>query len=203
MTAQVIVFAKAPRPGHCKTRLGATLGLEAAAGLYARLLYDYLSDLLSAGWREIEVELSVPPEDMAFFEAAYPDLLVREQQGVDLGQRMYQALQRSLDAGFDRAALTGSDIPFLSTEHVLAALEQLTHSDVVLGPAADGGYYLVGMRAPGADLFRGISWSTSAVLEQTVARARDLGLSLSLLLELADLDDMADYERWRARLLAE
>ena len=203
MTAQVIVFAKAPRPGHCKTRLGATLGLEAAAGLYARLLYDYLSDLLSAGWREIEVELAVPPEDMTFFEAAYPDLLVREQQGVDLGQRMYQALQRSLDAGCDRAALTGSDIPFLSTEHVLAALEQLTHSDVVLGPAADGGYYLVGMRAPGADLFRGISWSTSAVLEQTVARARDLGLSLSLLPELADLDDMADYERWRARLLAE
>jgi len=203
LTAQVIVFAKAPRPGHCKTRLGATLGLEAAAGLYARLLYDYLSHLLSAGWREIEVELSVPPEDMAFFEAAYPDLLVREQQGADLGQRMYQAVQRSLDAGCDRAVLTGSDIPFLRTEHVLAALEQLTHSDVVLGPAADGGYYLVGMRAPGADLFGGISWSTSAVLKQTVARARDLGLSLSLSPELADLDDIAEYELWRARLVAE
>jgi len=201
VTSRVIVFAKAPRPGHCKTRLGATLGFEAAAGLYARLLNGYLADLRAHRWQDTELELAVPPEDLSFFRGVYPDWRLSEQQGADLGRRMYGAMRRALDGGCDRVALSGSDIPFLRAEHVSSGLERLGHSDVVLGPAVDGGYYIVGMRAPGADLFGGITWSTSTVLEQTMARVREQGLSLSLLPELTDLDDMADYREWRDRLI--
>ena len=202
MRRQLIVYAKSPLPGHAKSRLGEAIGLDAAAGVYARLLYAYLLDLLHADLEETEVVLSVAaPEDVAYFADAFPELTVRPQVAGDLGQRMEASFERAFDAGAEWVVLTGSDIPGLEYRSVVAAFAALLEDPLVIGPAADGGYYLLGMRAPGADLFTDVAWSTERVLDQTLARAAAQGLDVATLPLRVDLDTEADFVWWQDRLL--
>jgi uncharacterized protein len=197
----LIVYAKRPLPGYAKTRLAAGIGAEEAAGVYARLLYGYLLDLLHAGLDDVCIELAVAaPEDVPFFAAAFPELLVRPQVTGDLGARLSASFARAFAAGAERVVLTGSDIPKLDSRVVRAAFAALENTPAVIGPAHDGGYYLLGLRAPGAPVFDGIAWSTGAVLAQTEALIRAAGLTLSYLPALADLDTVEDYRVWRAVL---
>jgi hypothetical protein len=200
----LIVYAKRPLPGHAKTRLGAAIGPAAAAGVYARLLYAYLLDLLEADLGETDVVLSVAePEDVPFFEPAFPELTVRPQVAGDLGQRMAASFEQAFATGAERVVLTGSDIPGLEHWSVAAAFAELVEAPVVIGPAADGGYYLLGMRAPGADLFTGVAWSTEAVLDQTLDRAAAHRLDVAYLPQRVDLDTGADFVWWKDRLLGQ
>jgi hypothetical protein len=200
----LIVYAKRPLPGHAKTRLGAAIGPAAAAGVYARLLYAYLLDLLEADLGETDVVLSVAePEDVPFFEQAFPELTVRPQVAGDLGQRMAASFEQAFATGAERVVLTGSDIPGLEHWSVAAAFAELVEAPVVIGPAADGGYYLLGMRAPGADLFTGVAWSTEDVLDQTLDRAAAHGLDVAYLPQRVDLDTGADFVWWKDRLLGQ
>lgn len=195
----LIIYAKRPLPGYAKTRLGADLGAEPAAGVYARLLYCYLADVLRAELAA-HIELTVAaPEDVAFFAAAFPEFVVRPQVAGDLGARMGASFRRAFEAGAARVVLTGSDLPGLGAARVRAAFAALAQAAAVVGPAEDGGYGLIGMRAPGVDLFQGIAWSTDAVLAQTEALARAQGVTLARLPPLADLDTLAEYEAWRER----
>ena len=197
MKQHLIVYAKRPLPGYAKTRLAACIGAEEAAGVYARLLYGYLLDLLRAGLVETCVELAVAaPEDAPFFTEAFPELLVRPQVAGDLGARMAASFARAFAAGAERVVLTGSDIPDLDGGIVRAAFAMLENSPVVIGPSHDGGYYLLGLRAPGAPVFDGIAWSTGAVLAQTEALACAADLPLAYLPILADLDTVEDYRAW-------
>ena len=198
MKRHLTVYAKRPLPGYAKTRLGAAIGPECAAGVYARLLYDYLLDLIS---RDLgaTIELSVAsPADVPFFAAAFPELLVRPQIEGDLGQRMTASFEQAFSMGAERAVLTGSDIPGLDGELIRAAFAALETAAVALGPAADGGYYLIGMRAPGARLFESIAWSTERVLAQTVALAQAQGLSVAYLPQQSDMDVYDDLLRWQS-----
>jgi hypothetical protein len=198
MRRRLIIYAKRPLAGYAKTRLAADLGAEAAAGVYARLLYTYLLDVARADLDDTEVALSVAaPDDVAFFTAAFPAFNVRPQVNGDLGTRMYASFRRAFDAGAEHGVLTGSDIPGLSAAQVRRAFAALEDNDAVIGPAADGGYYLLGMRAPGADLFSDVTWSTGGVLAQTEARAEALGLSMARLPTLTDIDTIDDYRAWR------
>lgn len=95
--------------------------------------------------------------------------------------------------------VTASDVPALRRSHVRQAFVTLERTQVVLGPSADGGYYLLGMRSPGWDLLREVSWSTSQVLAQTEALARGLGLTLARLCSCLDIDNGTDYARWRQK----
>lgn len=202
MRRQLIVYAKRPLPGYAKTRLGASIGPTAAAGVYARLLYDYLLNLLRVDLDGTEVVLSAATaEDVPFFAQAFPELTVGAQVAGDLGQRMAASFERAFAAGVERVVLTGSDIPGLEYHTVAAAFAELVEAPVVIGPAADGGYYLLGMRAPGADLFTGVEWSTERVLEQTVARATAQKLDVAYLPQRVDLDTEADFAWWQDRLL--
>jgi hypothetical protein len=202
MQRQLIVYAKSPLPGHAKTRLGAAIGPAAAAGVYARLLYAYLLDLLRSDLIETDIVLSVAaPEDVPFFEQAFPELTIRPQVAGDLGQRMAASFERAFAAGAERVVLTGSDVPGLEHWTVVAAFAELVEVPVVVGPAADGGYYLLGMRAPGADLFTGVAWSTERVLDQTLERAAAQGLEVATLPQRVDLDNEADFVWWQDRLL--
>jgi rSAM/selenodomain-associated transferase 1 len=194
----LVVYAKRPLPGYAKTRLGAAIGAEQAAGVYARLFYSYLFDLLRADLENTRIELSVAsPSDAPFFAKAFPELGVRPQIAGDLGQRMAASFAQAFAEGAEAVVLTGSDIPDLDSRLVCTAFEALTVTQVVIGPARDGGYYLIGMRAPGAALFDGVEWSTERVLAQTEALARSQGLKMAYLPALDDMDDGEAFERWR------
>lgn len=202
MRRELIVYAKRPLPGYVKTRLGASIGPAAAAGIYARLLYSYLLDLLRGDLGEIRLVLSVAtPEDVPFFADAFPELTVRSQAAGDLGQRMAASFGRAFAAGAEQVVLTGSDVPDLGHEAVAGAFAALNEAPLVIGPAVDGGYYLLGMRAPGADLFTKVAWSTERVLDQTAALAAAQGLDVAYLLQRADLDTEADWARWKEQLI--
>jgi len=201
----LIVYAKRPLPGYAKTRLGAGIGDEQAAGVYARLLYAYLLDLSRADLAGISVdtvELSVAsPADVLFFSDAFPEFLVHSQVAGDLGRRMAASFEQAFAAGAEAVVLTGSDIPGLNSQIVRAAFDALDALPVVIGPSSDGGYYLIGMRAPGAPLFEGIEWSSERVLAQTEALAETHGLVVARLSEQHDVDTVEDLVRWRREAL--
>lgn len=195
---RLIVYAKRPLANYAKTRLGSVIGEQQAAGVYARLLYTHLLELLSANLSDISIELSVTSvADVAFFADAFPELTVRPQIEGDLGRRMAASFERAFAEGAESVVLTGSDIPGLDSRIVLTAFDALETTPVVIGPAEDGGYYLIGMRAPGASLFDGIEWSSERVLTQTEALAQAQGLKITYLPELSDVDTVEDFCRWR------
>jgi hypothetical protein len=216
MTALLIIFAKEPRPGHVKTRLSPFLSPEAAAQLY----HNFLLDILEEMDRVQEVRLALafsPPEAQDFFQAlASPGMDIFSQEGSDLGERMARACAWGFGAGYNPVLLRGSDTPDLPAAVVSEAREVLAagHSQVVLGPATDGGYYLVGLTRPQPNLFQGPSWSSSTVLKSTLKVARQQNLTVHLLPTWSDIDTFADLVMflnrarpapqpgWRSRLKA-
>jgi rSAM/selenodomain-associated transferase 1 len=177
-----------------KTRLARAIGAEAAAALYTALVRD-LRDRLADAPFAVRWAVAEPDHGFAARFALDP-ATVFPQRGDDLGARLADALGRMLDAGFARCAIVGSDVPQLGRDVVERAFVALRAADVVLGPAADGGYYLV---ATGArhELFVGIAWSTSAVLAETLARADELGLRTAQLETLLDVDEERDLDALR------
>ncbi len=142
------------------------------------------------------------PDDCAYFESAFPEFVVRPQAPGDLGIRMARSFDRAYEEGADTVVLVGSDIPGLTVAIIRNAFAVLRTAPAdgvipgVIGPAADGGYYLIGMQAPGAPLFDDIAWSTSEVLVQTETLAQAYHISLVRLPELTDMDVVEDYRVW-------
>ncbi len=186
------VFVRYPRPGSVKTRLAAALGAEAAAQLY-RLLAERVLEATTPHDREYERLVFYDPKEAGEAMRAWlPAGRLRHQAAGDLGARLADAFARSFARGASRVAIVGSDVPSLTRGHVRAAFDALERSDVVLGPAHDGGYYLVALREPQPRLFAGVAWSTPGVLAQTQARAASLGLGVEHLAVLRDLDTLED-----------
>lgn len=201
MKRHLIVYAKRPRPGYAKTRLGAAIGMEQAAGVYARLLYACLLDLVHADLADTCIELSLgSPTDVPFFVDAFPELAVGAQVEGDLGQRLAASFGQAFAAGAEAVVVTTSDTPGLDGRLVDAAFRALEGAPVVIGPAADGGYYLIGMRAPGAPLFEGVAWGSERVLAQTRALAGAQGLVVASLPERFDVDTLEELERWQQQM---
>ena len=174
----VVVFAREPVPGGVKTRLAASVGDAAALAFYRAFLEDLLAELQRGTW-SLRVAVAGDPER---FAATF---------GLD------PAICLSLGAGsWDRCLLVGSDMPQLAVKDLALADAALAmgEADVVLGPALDGGYYLVGMARP-HPIFSGVSWSTAGVLRQTRELARQLGLRTKLLAEAFDVDTAEDLQR--------
>jgi rSAM/selenodomain-associated transferase 1 len=187
----LIVFLKPPRPGLVKTRLAAELGPDAAAELY-RLLADETLRRTSPGPGDYERLLFFTPENARSELERWHAGVWIAQRGSSLGERLEAAFDDAFRRRARRVAIVGSDIPGLSREHVSDALHALDDHDVVIGPAHDGGYYLVALAAPAPPLFRGIPWSTRSVLTATVERAATLGLGVRLLEALPDVDTLED-----------
>jgi rSAM/selenodomain-associated transferase 1 len=194
MTTLLIIFAKEPRPGRVKTRLSPPLSPEEAAHLY----HGFLQDILEEMARLPEMRLAVaftPPEARVFFaRLAPPGTDLFPQEGTDLGERMARAFTRGFAAGFGPILLRGGDVPDLPAAVVSEAQEVLAtgQAQVVLGPAHDGGYYLVGLNAPQPRLFQGPVWSSRTVLTDTLRLARELALKVHLLPGWPDIDTYAD-----------
>lgn len=187
------VFVKAPAPGRVKTRLAAEVGVDSAAEIYRRLGRRVVATCAGSG--HDTVVWFAPAEARRAVRAWLRGLRVaafEAQVAGGLGARLAAAFQRHFDEGARRVIVIGSDCPGVDAGLVSRALAALDEHDLVLGPAHDGGYYLIGLRAPVRQLFRSIAWSTKAVLGQTFARARQLGLSAVLLPRLRDVDTASD-----------
>lgn len=196
----LVVFARCPEPGRVKTRLARDVGDEAAAALYAAFVADLRARFAAAPFA---VRWAVAPPDAGFAARfAMPDGETFPQQGDDLGARMHTAFARVRGEGFARCVLIGSDMPQLALATVERAFASLDGADLVLGPACDGGYFLIAARAP-LDVFGDIAWGTDGVLSATRARAADLGLTVALLDEDFDVDDAVDLQRLEALLADE
>lgn len=199
---RLVIMVRQPRPGTAKTRLASAVGAAQAAGVYARLLYDLLLRVARAGPRSYRVTVAVASkDDVPYFSVAFPEFEVVAQAEGCLGTRLRSAFERSFAAGASEVVVAGSDVAGLDAALVATAFAMLESSPLVLGPAADGGYYLVGQQPPGADLFSDVDWGTSRVLEQTLAHAGRVGVPAKLLPELEDIDTIDDLSRWRATLL--
>jgi uncharacterized protein len=196
----LLLFTKPAREGRVKTRLIGDLTPAQAAALHTAFLEDLL-DRLRAGLREdIELRLAwaLDPEE-AVPSGPLPGV---RQEGSDLGERLYRALSgAAAEAGAVMAL--GSDHPTLPLEMVHRAFERVeSGADVALGPAEDGGYYLIALRAGAVAprLFEGIAWSTGQVLAATLDRCRELGLAVELLPQAPDVDTPEDLRRLAARM---
>lgn len=193
---RIQVFARAPEPGTTKTRLIPVLGPEGAAALHARLVHHSLA--VAAASRVGAVELWCDPHaDHPFFRDCRERhrVALRDQGAGDLGARMERALSHALGEGA-LPILIGSDCPGYAPDFLEEARARLaTGVGIVLGPAEDGGYLLIGARKVSGSLFAGIPWGSATVLDETRKRLRSLGWTWEELAPLWDLDRPEDHAR--------
>ena len=198
---RIIVFAKAPAPGRVKTRLCPPLSPKQAAALYAAFVKDTLEAAGKTG--EAEVTVAYDPGDapprLDWLGLPTPPRVFL-QQGGTLGERLAHAFDHAFSDGAAKVVVIGSDSPHLEPGTLRTAFQLLNQKDVALGPAEDGGYYLVGLRQPNASIFKGILWSSASVFSETAMRIKAAGLSLGLLPPLTDVDTAADFARLRQQL---
>jgi len=199
----LIVMARYPEVGATKTRLARMIGDEEAARLYCAFLTDLARKFARQPY---DLHWAFTPNGVdyyAFMTTLAPSLVQHmrsfPQQGAELGARLHHAFQWTYERGYQRTIVISSDSPHISRDTVARAREALDEADVVLGPAHDGGYYLIAMRRP-HDVFRGIPMSTSRVMQMTVDLAQRQSLKVDTLETLFDVDEWPDLVRL-ARLL--
>ncbi len=188
MTA-VLLFAKAPRPGSVKTRLAEAVGADAAAAAYravgARVARQVAARHALTVWYH-------PPDALNEMRDWLGAHAFEAQQGADLGERMARAMERHFARGDRPVIAIGADAPGVTAATIDAAVVALANADVVVGPAMDGGYYLLGLKRPVPALFRDIPWGASNVLQLTEGRSRADDLRVARLGLLRDLDTAED-----------
>ena len=191
---RLVILLKAPLPGFVKTRLAAVLGVDAATAAYRVLAENLFRNLGD----HPDVELRYAPDDAAAELRAWqrPRWKLAPQGEGDLGERLNRTFVDHFSHGARKVVAIGADCPEVTRDDVEAAFAALDAADVVLGPASDGGYWLIGLRASRPWLFRGIRWSTASVLAETVAKAADSGLSVARLRVLSDVDTVEDWREW-------
>ncbi|HWF59737.1 MAG TPA: TIGR04282 family arsenosugar biosynthesis glycosyltransferase [Nitrospira sp.] len=199
LSTALVVFAKAPIPGQVKTRLCPPLTPDEAATLHGSFVLDTLEGTKFAAAKlklPLDRYLACAPATHVFFK------IMEERQGVtlidqvgdDLGARMNQAFRTLFAQGYRQVLLMGTDVPTLPLDHLKRALASLENHDLVLGPAFDGGYYLIGLKRTAPELFADIPWSTDQVLRLTQEKAAGIGLKASLIQPWRDVDTLADLE---------
>lgn len=193
MTTAVGVMARAPSSGG-KSRLAPHLSSSRLAALREALLADTLTAL--ADLADVTIFFTPDDAEQEIAALAAPAMRLVPQGRGDLGIRMLHALRVLLSAAPDGAVLVGSDIPLLTADHVREAADTLqVRGGVVLGPADDGGYYLIGMREPHAALFERIAWGTESVLTDTLRAAERAGVEARLVGTACDVDTIDDLRR--------
>ncbi len=182
----LIIFARKPELGYVKTRLAAQIGAAAALTIYEKLLI-HTRDVAEQCKCDTYVFLSELVEN-----DFWKDFALEQQSAGDLGEKMYAAFHHLIDRGYKRIVIIGSDCPELQPAHVTQAFAALRERDIVLGPAKDGGYYLLGMHKLHHALFIGREWSTPTIFAETIHTIDRLALTYSLLPMLTDVDEKKD-----------
>jgi len=195
----IAVMAKAPRAGHVKTRLVPPLTREEAAELYRCLLLDKILQVGTLSGVDLYLAYT-PPEARAQMASLVPqDFTLIAQAGADLGDRLHHLSAILLERGHPGVIIIDSDTPTLPSTYLLDALDRLQsrNTDLVLGPAEDGGYYLIGLKRPCRSLFDSIPWSGPSVLTETLRRASAQRLEVATLPPWFDVDTPNDLARLR------
>ena len=187
----LIIFVKNPIPGKTKTRLAATVGNDLALKMYG-ILTRWTAD--QAGKLQgVTVYVYYSNQTVENDEWSGQNFEKRVQQGADLGARMEGAITQVFNEGHKKVIIIGTDCPGVTTGYIREAFASLEKADVVLGPALDGGYTLLGMKNGPAQLFTGVEWSTEQVAAQTIALAEQSGLTVNQLPALSDIDYVEDW----------
>ena len=199
MSPHLIIFTRYPEPHRTKTRLIPRLGPGGAAQLQGDMTDHALAWARQLAARaSVSVQVRFEGGDEARMRSRFGDSFPYLPQGPgDLGDRMMRAIAEAFAAGADRVIVVGTDCPDITSALAAEALERLATADLVLGPATDGGYYLIGLRRPIPALFAGIAWGQETVLRETQERAEKLGLATSLLTALSDVDRPEDLPVWQ------
>jgi len=195
-SGRVVLFTRYPTPGETKTRLIPELGKAGSARLQKALTEHIVTTLNRFREREdldLRIRFEGGSEEKMHDWLGDAGTFVQQGTG-DLGDRMSRTMNRAFDEGIERVVIVGSDCPGISGDHVRRALEWLETRDLVLGPARDGGYYLIGLSTPADELFEEVPWGTGAVLDTTLERAKAHGRSFRMLEELRDVDRPADLD---------
>src|SRR6266404_8325572 len=198
------IMTKAPRAGAVKTRLQPPLSAEEAAELNVCFLRDTASAISRAGGKARGVAVYTPAEARHEYDRILPcDFELLPQRGNGFGERLFLATEDLLRVGFQSCCLIDSDSPTVTAEVFREAVDALEGEAerVVLCPTDDGGYYLIGMKQAYAQLFADIDWSTERVFDQTIARARKIGLEVHMLPSFFDVDDRTALRRLCDELL--
>lgn len=191
----LIIIAKEPQIGTTKTRLSPPFKLSEAAELFEALLLDTID--LASSINEIDLAMAVtPPESIEYFERKTPKgTILMPVICVDIGDCLKQVFEKLFQLGYPKVLAFNSDGPSLPQEYIHKAIHLLDVHDVVYGPSEDGGYYLAGLKKVYPKIFNEIKWSTSQVLEQSLAKAGKENLRVSLLPKWYDVDTAEDLMR--------
>ncbi|GAC1568781.1 MAG: TIGR04282 family arsenosugar biosynthesis glycosyltransferase [Ktedonobacteraceae bacterium] len=203
----LVIMTRFPQGGTTKTRLARAIGDEEAAQLYRAFLTDLARRFAVNPLCDLHVAYTPPEVDYAAFMTTLAPSLIQHmrffpQQGDGLGERLHHAFRWTHERRYRRTIVICSDAPQIGGDIVAQAREALDVADVVLGPADDGGYYLIAMRRP-HDVFRDIPMSTSLVLQMTIDLAQRQGLKVCTLETLFDIDELPDLERLAQLLRAD
>lgn len=187
----IIIFYRNLRKGEVKTRLAKGVGLDHALEIHRRLSMHAAETVrpVSADkvvWYDHEVVVD------DFWNLS--DFQKSLQRGADLGERMSYAFDNAFEQGYNKVLIIGTDCPGITSGLIDSAFKALEQNDAVIGPAADGGYYLLGLNKPSEDLFTGVDWGSSAVFEQTIGKLRSNRRSFGIMEELKDIDRPEDLE---------
>ncbi len=191
---RLIIFAKAPILGTVKSRIASSAGSEKALEIYetiVRKLFDDLHEL-----SEVQLRITPDPSCTRFPIFHNPVWELKLQGEGDLGERLRNAFAEAFQDNAESVVIIGSDCPYVAPADIRQAWQSLKSEDLVLGPALDGGYWLIGLRQPCPSLFDGIMWSSENVLCQTLARAKAAKLRVQQLRQLSDIDTIEDWNRY-------
>ena len=190
----LIIFVKAPRPGTVKTRLAREIGEAAACAAYCRMVNDLRSNLA----RLEPVEIRFTPDDARkdVVQWLRPGWRLAPQGVGELGTRLQAAFAQAFASGSKRVVVIGSDCPTVTASDIELGWNELQEHDMVIGPAQDGGYWLIGLRSARPRLFQEINWSTSTVLVETLKRAEAAGLKVKLMRQRSDIDSPTDWKEF-------
>ncbi|MDE3144288.1 MAG: TIGR04282 family arsenosugar biosynthesis glycosyltransferase [Bacteroidota bacterium] len=199
MKQALLIFVKNLIHGQVKTRLAATVGNDMALTVYQKLLQHTVTITHQLTLNKIVFYSNSLVETDIWKNNVYNKQL---QSGIDLGERMQNAFIAAFENGNNRVAIIGSDCFELTSTIILKAFENLKNNDVVIGPAKDGGYYLLAIKKNHPQLFQNINWSTDEVLKQTLSVCNNLNLSVYLLPELTDIDNENDLNKIKDKLFS-
>ena len=189
----LLIFVKYPEPGKVKTRLAQYIGKEKAAHIYS-VIAEAIIHRVSKSREYKTIIFFDPPERKSDVENWLPnnDCKFLPQEGNSLGERMANAFSKAFSLGAEKAVIIGTDCMDISNDLISEAFATLDITDVILGPAEDGGYYLLGLKKLIPEIFNHIDWSTDRVLNQTLKTLREKGLRFQLLQTLKDIDTAND-----------
>ncbi|MEQ8417228.1 MAG: TIGR04282 family arsenosugar biosynthesis glycosyltransferase [Imperialibacter sp.] len=194
----LIIFVKNAELGKVKTRLAKDIGDEKALDVYLELLQHTKDITADLSQDKYVFYSSFIPEDDIFSNSGY---ILKQQNGDDLGERMSNAFEEVLGLGYERAAIIGSDCLELETLYIEKAFECLAFRDFIIGPARDGGYYLLGMKTFDSGIFKGIEWSTSSVYKKTTDYIESQNKDFHKLPPLSDVDTIDDLGRLKTLII--